>query len=485
MGMWTLKPVPQGAEVDAGGLHRHLGLGSLTLMGVGGTIGAGIFVITGTAAANYAGPGIALSFVLAGLTCLCAALCYAELASMIPVSGSAYTYTYATLGEFIAWMIGWNLILEYLFATSTIASGWSGYFTAFLAEIGVFLPHWLTTAPLMLGQDGALVRSGAWLNIPAIAIVLFLTTVLMFGIRAAARWNAAMVAVKIAVVLLVIGFGAFHVRAENWVPFIPDNRGEFGEFGVSGVVRAAGIVFFAYVGFDMVSSSAQEARNPRRDIPLSLLFSLGICTALYLAMCLVMTGLAHYTQLNVPHPVFVAIAQGGEPLAWLKPLISVGAIIGLASAMLVTLYGQTRIFFAMARDGLLPDAFSKVHPVYRTPVFGTWFVGLGAALIAGLLPIGLLGELVSIGTLMAFSIVCLGVLILRRTKADWPRAFRAPLIWPVAICGIGGCSYLMYTLPGDTWIRLAVWLAIGMIVYFGYGIRRSVLVRGTASAVQV
>jgi basic amino acid/polyamine antiporter, APA family len=466
MNLWARKSV---AELSAAGdsteFRRHLGLGSLVLLGVGAVVGAGIFVITGTAAANYAGPAVALSFLIAGVGCLCAALCYAELSSMIPVAGSAYTYSYATLGEFVAWIVGWNLLLEYLLGAATIAVGWSGYLAAALAQVGLALPPALAGGPL----------AGGVLNLPACLVLLGLSFVLHRGIRASARFNAATVTVKIAVVLLVIGFGAFYVQAANWQPFLPANTGVAGEFGWSGVMRAAGVVFFAYIGFDMLSSSAQEAINPRRNVPLSLLITLAICTALYMGMSLVVTGLAPYTMLDVPHPVFVAVEHAGAGLAWLKPLISISVIFGLCSGMLVCLYGQARILYAMGRDGLLPRRFAAVNARYGTPGFGTWSVGISAAVLAALLPIQILGELLAIGTLLAFNVVCAGVLVLRRLQPDLSRAFRVPLVWPVGLAGIAICTYMMISLPGTTWLRFAGWLAAGLALYFLYGSRHSLL----------
>jgi APA family basic amino acid/polyamine antiporter len=491
------------------GLKRALTASNLVLLGIGAIIGAGIFVLTGTAAAQYAGPGIVLSFVLAGAGCLFAGLCYAEFASMIPVAGSAYTYGYATLGEFVAWIIGWDLILEYLFAASTVSVGWSGYFTAFLGTLGVTLPPALTGAPFSVRGTHTLVRSQICvdpatggiavdpvshtpipigdctargfdlthgiLNLPAMVLIVLLTTLLVIGIKESARFNNIIVYVKVAIVLLVIAFGFQYVKSENWTPFIPANTGEFGHFGWSGVLRGAGVIFFAYIGFDAVSTAAQEAKNPQKDLPIGILGSLAVCTVLYILMALVMTGIAHYTSLNVPHPVFVAIDQAGPGLKWLGFFVNIGAIAGLASVVLVMLLGQPRIFFSMARDGLLPPVFGRVHPTFRTPYVSTIVTGLVAALIAGLFPIGLLGELVSIGTLLAFVIVCGGIIVLRRTQPDLPRPFRTPAVPLVPILGILICGYMMYGLPGDTWLRLIIWMALGLAIYFVYGRRHSAL----------
>jgi len=494
-----------------GGLKRALTATNLILLGIGAIIGAGIFVLTGTAAAQYAGPAIVLSFVLAGFGCLFAGLCYAEFASMIPVAGSAYTYGYATLGELVAWIIGWDLILEYLFAASTVAVGWSGYFTAFMTELGIQLPPSLTGAPFAVEGTHTLVRSQICidpatsgvavdavsrtpipiadcvakgftmthgiLNVPAMVLIAILTALLVVGIKESARFNNIVVYVKVAIVLAVIFFGFKYVNTANWHPFIPENTGEFGKFGWSGIVRGAGVIFFAYIGFDAVSTAAQEAKNPQRDLPIGILGSLAICTVLYILMALVMTGIAHYTELNVPHPVFVAIEKAGPSLKWLTYFINIGAIAGLASVVLVMLMGQPRIFYSMSRDGLLPPLFGRVHPKYRTPHIATIVTGIVALLIAGLFPIGLLGELVSIGTLLAFVIVCGGILVLRHKQPELHRPFRTPWVPVVPILGILICGYMMYGLPVDTWLRLAIWMALGLAIYFLYGRSHSKLNR--------
>jgi APA family basic amino acid/polyamine antiporter len=480
MGLWSRKSIAllqaeaaaEGTEVS---LKRALGAMNLTMLGIGAIIGAGIFVLTGTAAAQYAGPSIVLSFIVAGFGCLFAGLCYAEFAAMIPIAGSAYTYGYATLGELIAWIIGWDLILEYLFGAATVAVGWSGYFVAFLKELGMNLPDAFTQAPLNVVGTHTLVRNaGGVINLPAIVLVLLMTALLVVGIKESANFNNIIVFVKMAIVIAVIGFGFMYVNTANWHPFIPENTtGEFGHYGLSGIVRGAAVVFFAYIGFDAVSTAAQEARNPQRDMPIGILASLGICTVLYILMALVMTGLTNYQNLNVPHPVFVAIEAAGPALKWLTYFINIGAIMGLASVVLVMLMGQPRIFFSMSRDGLLPPIFGKVHPKFQTPYVTTIVTGIVAALVAGFFPIALLGELVSIGTLLAFVIVCVGVMVLRYARPNIPRPFRTPLVPVVPILGILICGYMMSSLPSDTWIRLIVWMGIGLLIYFLYGIRNS------------
>ncbi len=456
------------------GLKRVLGPLDLVSLGIGIIIGAGIFVVTGQAAAQYAGPAISLSFVLSGIGCVFAGLCYAEMASMIPVSGSAYTYAYATLGQFIAWVIGWDLILEYLLASSTVSVGWSGYVASFLKDFGIIIPDIVSRAPLSYDPRTGWAFTGAVINLPAILIVLSAMTLLILGIRESASANSLIVVIKLAVLLIFIGVGFFYINRENWQPFIPPNEGAFGHFGWSGVLRGAGVIFFAYIGFDAVSTAAQETRNPQRNVPIGILGSLLVATVLYIVVALVLTGVVKYPMLNVPDPIAVAVDFMGEELYWLRPLIKIGAIAGLTSVILVLLFGQTRIFYSMALDKMLPGRFAVLHPVYRTPIFTTILTGLAAAFFAGIFPMGILGELVSIGTLFAFVIVCSGVLVLRYTDPELPRPFKVPFFPVIPALGAVVSFLQMAALPMDTWIRLTAWMAIGLVIYFFYSRKRAV-----------
>ena len=461
-------------------LKRVLGPVNLVLLGIGAVIGAGIFVLTGQAAASYAGPAIVYSFILAGTACAFAGLCYAEFSAMIPIAGSAYTYGYATLGELVAWIIGWDLILEYLFAASTVAVGWSGYMVSFLRDLGIVIPEAYTSAPYVhtTPPDAGLniwrlftegwSATGHVLNVPAMFIVGLITILLIIGISESATFNNIAVVIKVTVVLLFIAFGIGYINADNWTPFVPPQEGP-GKYGWDGIVRGAGVIFFAYIGFDAVSTAAQEAKNPQRDLPIGIMASLAVCTVLYILMSLVMTGLVPFAQLDVAEPVYVALDAAGPQLAWLKYLTTLGAVAGLASVVLVMLMAQPRIFYAMSRDGLLPPIFGKVHSKYQTPWLATIITGVCASAVAGLFPIGLLGQLVSIGTLFAFVIVCAGILVLRYKRPELHRPFRTPLVPFVPLAGIAICGYLMYSLPSDTWWRLAIWMGLGLLIYAFYG----------------
>lgn len=439
------------------GLKKTLGALDLTMLGIGAIIGTGIFVLTGVAAAQYAGPGLILSFVISGIACAFAALVYAEFASSVPVAGSAYTYSYVALGEFMAWVIGWDLMLEYLLAASTVSIGWSGYFQMLLSGFGIHLPVWATGA---LGT-----APGAVFNLPAVAIALIITLLLSLGVKEAARFNNIIVFVKLGAVLLFIIVAVWYVKPANWSPFLP--------FGLKGVFGGAAVVFFAYIGFDAVSTAAEEVKDPKRDMPIGIIASLIVCTVLYIVVSLILTGVVPYKLLDVSAPVAFALSYIHQ--GWAAGIISLGAIGGITTVLLVMLYGQTRVFFAMSRDGLLPKIFSSVHPKHQTPFISTWLTGIVVAIIAGITPINTVAELVNIGTLSAFVLVSIGVIILRKTQPDLPRAFRVPWVPLVPILAAAFCLFLMFQLPMITWIRFVVWLIIGLIIYFGYGIRHSVL----------
>lgn len=493
----SLSELQQEANDNKAGLKKTLTGLNLTTLGIGAIIGAGIFVLTGQAAAQYAGPAIVISFIISGIACAFAGLCYAEFASMIPISGSAYTYSYATLGEFLAWIIGWDLILEYLFAASTVSVGWSGYMVSFLKDFGINIPTALTAAsgtvlveipklgwqqltdnlaPSLLKQGinvDLLPHVTAIVNLPAMFVIGLLTLLLVVGIRESANFNNIMVIVKVSVIILFIAIGFAFVLSDNWDPFIPKNTGEWGHFGWSGILRGAGVIFFAYIGFDAVSTAAQEAKNPQRDMPIGILGSLSVSTILYILVAIVLTGIVSYTTLNVADPVAVGVDAMGKGMFWLRPIVKIAAIAGLSSVILVMLMGQPRIFYTMSNDGLLPPVFSKVHPKFKTPYVSTLLTGGVAIILAGILPISILGELVSIGTLLAFAIVCVSIVVLRKTRPDIQRPFRTPFVPWVPIMGALICLIQMAALPFDTWMRLLVWMAVGFLIYFTYSIRHS------------
>ncbi len=474
--MFTKKSL---AELNAQAAHnplkRSLGRVQLIGLGIGSIIGTGIFVMTGTAASQNAGPALVLSMLISATGCAFAGLCYAEFAAMVPISGSAYTYAYATTGEFVAWIIGWDLMLEYALGVSTVAVGWSGYFVSLMNDMGIHVPLYLT-APLgsVVATSNGVTVTGVF-NLPAACIVGIVSTLLVVGIRESANTNAVLVLIKSMVLVVFVVAGASYIRHSNLTPFLPANTGQFGHFGWSGVLRGAGVMFFAYIGFDAVSTAAQEARDPQRDMPIGILGSLIICTIIYIAVAIVLTGIVSYTKLDVADPLAVGIDATG--LRWLSPVIKVSALFGLFSTMLVQMIGQTRIFFSMASDGLLPKVFTRVHPRFKTPHVNTILTGTVCALVSGFTPIAVLGQLVSIGTLLAFVLVCLGVVLLRRTAPDAVRPFRTPWVpWVPAIGGIM-CLAQMIGLPLETWLRLVLWLVAGFAIYFLFGRRHAEDVR--------
>ncbi|HMK86723.1 MAG TPA: amino acid permease [Steroidobacteraceae bacterium] len=474
-GMLATKPIDHyHKEASDKRLVRALGIPSLIAFGIGGIIGTGIFVLTGLAAATHAGPAIVISFVIAGIGCAFAGLCYSEFAAMVPVAGSAYAYSYATLGEFVAWFVGWNLVLEYMMACSTVAVGWSRYFVKLLDLYHIsFIPNWLSSAPFEAAEVGFEVhRTSALINLPAIAIIAAATALCYKGIKESALVNTLIVAIKVSIVVAVIAFGAFYVNSSYWFPYIPRNSGTFGEFGWSGILQASAIIFFAYIGFDGVSTVAQEAKNPQRGMPIGILGSLGICTVLYIFMSAVMTGLVPFKQLNDAAPVAVAL-EAHPQLLWLTTWVVWGALAGLTSVIITMIIPQARIWLCMAHDGLLPKVFGAVHPKFHTPHISTLITGMAAAIFAGLLPIGILGELVSIGTLVAFIVVCVGVLILRYTRPDLHRPFRVPAVWFTSLMGVIFCAGMAASLPNATWIRLVLWSAAGIAIYLLYGYQHS------------
>jgi APA family basic amino acid/polyamine antiporter len=466
---------PDPVIAEAHQLRRALGPVNLILIGIGSIIGSGIFVITGHAAAEHAGPAVLVSFVIAGVGCLFSGLCYAEFASMIPESGSSYTYAYATMGRFMAWFIGWNMVLEYGVSAAGVAAGWSGYFVSLLHDFGIEFPTAFANAPIAGSSFSSLQLTGAVVNVPAVALIVMFTTFLVVGVSESARVNGLMVLIKTAVVLMVIVFGLPFVHWSNLTPFVPANAGPWGKFGISGILAASASIFFAYIGFEAVSVAAQEARNPRRDLPIGILGSLGICTVLYIFMTIALLGVSDWRTLDVENPVSFAVSKIA-PLHWLVVWIDIGAVVGLASVTFVSLYGQSRVFYSMARDGFLPSTFSAVHKRFRTPHRGTIITGVLAAVLAAAFPFDTLVELVSVGTLLAFIAVCIGIMILRVTTPLAKRRFRIPYVWFVAPAGAVICLVMMvskFVSSPDTMGRLIVWTVIGLLIYLAYGMRHA------------
>lgn len=460
---------------DAGtdALKRTLGPTQLVALGIGAIIGAGLFSLTGIAASTNAGPAVVLSFVLAAVGCAFAGLCYSEFATMIPIAGSAYTYAYATMGELLAWIIGWDLVLEYAVGAATVGVSWSKYVMSFFHDFGIAFPAQLAASPfepVVLPETGEVIVG--IINLPALFIIAMISLLLMIGIQESARVNAFIVALKVSVVLVFIALGWAYIDPNNFEPFIPPNTGEFGVFGWSGVLRGAGLVFFAFIGFDAVSTAAQEARNPQKDMPMGIIGSLAACTLLYVLFAHVLTGIVNYTELNSAAPVAVAIDR--TDYRWLRPAIKLAIIAGYTSVILVMLLGQSRVFFSMSRDGLLPKLFSDIHPRFRTPWRSNLLFMAGTGAIAAFAPIKLLGEATSIGTLFAFVLVCAGIIIMRKTHPEVPRPFKTPLVPLIPALGVLFNFGLMLGLPGDTWIRLFVWMAIGLAIYFRYGRKHSI-----------
>ncbi len=470
MNLFIKKPIDQIISTSDEGEHKlkkTLGPVSLIALGIGAIIGAGLFSLTGIAAAENAGPAVVLSFMVAALGCAFAGMCYSELASMIPVAGSAYTYTYATMGEFIAWIIGWDLVLEYAVASAVVAVSWSRYVLSFLNDFGIHLPARFAACPfdVLKLTDGT--ETHGIINVPAIFIIWVISLLLMLGIKESARVNSIIVIVKLAVVVIFIAIGIHYIKPENYIPYIPPNTGKFGEFGFSGIMQAAGVIFFAYIGFDTVSTAAQESRNPKRDVPIGILGSLLICTIIYIAFSSVLTGMLNYKMMK-GDPAPVATAINLTPYPWLQAMVKLGIIGGFTSVILVLLLGQSRVFYSMSRDGLLPKIFSDIHPQWKTPWCSNIIFMFFISFFAGFLPISKLGHMTSIGTLLAFVIVCGGVLIFRYTQPHAPRPYRAPCVPLFPILGIVVCGAMMVALPSETWWRLGIWLAIGLVVYFSY-----------------
>lgn len=469
----SIKTLLDEAQESQHAMKRSLGAITLTAMGIGAIIGAGIFVLTGQAAAEYAGPGILFSFILAALICVFAALCYAEFASLIPISGSAYTYAYATMGELTAWIIGWGLTMEYLFSAATVSSGWSGYFVSLLQDIGIVIPAKFANPPLSYDVVTGWVKTGAIINIPAMLIVVLMGILVAVGIKAAASFNNLMVIIKLSVIALFIACGVAYINSDNLTPFIPENTGTFGHFGFSGILRGAGVVFFAFIGFDALSTMAQECRNPQKHMPIGMLGSLGISTLAYIIVGIVLLGVVSYTMLNVPDPIAVAVNALGPKFLWLRFVIKIAILAGLTSVVLVMILGQARIFYTMSKDGLLPKRFAKISERFHTPFFSTVIVAIISLLLTGIFPVGILGQLTCMGALLAFAIVCFGILVLRYKQPTLHRPFKTPFVPWIPLAGTITCIIQMIALPGVTWMQFVIWMVIGCIIYFGYSIKHS------------
>ena len=461
------------AADNKNGLKRTLGPMNLTAMGIGAVVGAGLFVITGEVAAKFAGPGIIFSFIIAAFIAILAALCYAEFASLIPIAGSAYTYAFVTIGEFFAWIMGVALSMEYFFSFCTVAVGWSGYLNSFLSDFNVSLPAMISQAPLHYSVETGWSTTGALLNLPAMMIIGLIGWLVSRGIQGAAFLNDILVIVKLGVILIFIGFGLAFINSDNLVPFIPENTGVFGEFGWSGVFRGAGVVFFAFLGFDAVATLAQEAKNPQRDLPIGMIGSLIICTVAYIAFGLVMTGVINFRNLNVADPVGVAINAFGPSFAWLRYIVKFSILAGLSSVILVMMTGLSRIFYTMSHDGLMPKIFGKTHRTYRTPFYTTWINSAFAMVVAGFFPVSILGQLTSMGALFIFAMVCFGVLVLRFTQPTLHRPFKTPFTPWVPLLGTIACLVLMFLMPAVTWLQFIVFTALGCLVYYYYGRKHS------------
>lgn len=471
----SIQDLKEEASGKRGGLERSLSALNLVSMGIGAIVGAGVFVLLGQAASEYAGPAVSFSFLFAAVICAFAALCYAEFASLIPIAGGPYSYSYATLGEIVAWTIGWGLTLEYLFSAATVAVGWSGYLSSFINDFGLYLPEVIAKAPLDYSVATGWVKTGAVLNLPAMLIMGFIGGMIAVGIKTAARFNNIIVILKVSVIILFIILGVAYIKMGNWTPFIPENTGTFGQYGLSGILRGAGVVFFAYIGFDALSTLAQEAKDPQKDMPIGMIGSLSISASIYIVMSLVLTGIVSYKLLGGPAPFSVALETLGVKFPWFRYFAKFGILAGLSSVVLVMLLGQTRIFYTMSRDGLLPKVFGKVHKKFHTPFANTLILTAFGMLVSGFFPVGILGQLVSMGTLLAFGIVCFGVLLLRYKQPNLPRPFKVPFFPWIPLAGTLACLIQMLALPRVTWIQLVLWIFVGYIIYFSYGVRHSKL----------